>query len=74
MGDFLWTQFCHHPEVEPHITFYLFEHRNPWVEVLALKQRVEAKAKNLSQMENTCKELRSRVDSLTAKGNRLRKK
>ena len=35
--DFLWTQFLRHPEVSLHITLYLFEHRDPWMEVSALK-------------------------------------
>ena len=42
--------------------------------MLALKQRVEAQAKNLNQMEKICKELRKIVNSLTEKSNRLSKK
>ena len=61
MDDFLWTQFYQHPEVAPHITLYLFEHRSPWFEVSALKQILEAQVKTLNQMEKTCKELRARV-------------
>ena len=55
MDDFLLTQFRQHPEVAPRITLYLFEHRDPLVEVPALKQRVESQAKTLTQLENTCK-------------------
>ena len=44
------------------------------MEILALKKRVEAQAKTLSHMENTCKYLRSRIDSLTKKPKRLGKK
>ena len=74
MDDFLRTQLRQHPEVSPHITLYLFEHRAPLVEVPALKQRVEAQAKTINQMENTCKELRDRFDPMTEKANILSKK
>ena len=37
MDDFLRTQFCQHPEVDPHITLSLFEHISPLVEVSVLK-------------------------------------
>ena len=40
MDDFLRTQLLQHPEVDPHITVYLFEHRAPWFEVSDLKKRV----------------------------------
>ena len=65
MDELFWTQFCQHHEVAPHITLYLFEHRAPQVEVSALKQIVEAQAKTLNQMENTCKELWDILYSLT---------
>ena len=55
MDDLLRTQFFQHLEVDLYITIYLFEHRSPWVEVLALKQRVEAQDKTMSQMDKTCK-------------------
>ena len=45
MDNFLRTQLQHHPEVDPYIMLYMFEHRSPWVEVLELKQNVEAQAK-----------------------------
>ena len=67
MDDFLWTQFRKHPEVYLHITLYIFEHRAPQVEVLALKHEMEAKAKTLNQMEKICKEIWSRVYLLTGK-------
>ena len=44
------------------------------MEVLVLEQIVEAQAKTMSQMENTHKQLWSRVDLLTEKANRLEKK
>ena len=50
MDDFLRTQFLHHTEVELYITIYLFENRDPRVEVLSLKNRVKAQAKTLSNM------------------------
>ena len=65
MDDFLRTQFSQHPEVAPKITIYLFKYRAPQVEVSTLKHRLEAQDRTMSQMENTCKELRSRVDLLT---------
>ena len=68
------TQFRQHPEVDPHTTLYLFEHRPPQVEVLALKHIVEAQDKDLNKMEKTCKELWARVDFLMEKANRLSKK
>ena len=74
MDEFLQTQFRQHPEVDPHITLYLFKHRAPQVEVSALKQRVEAQSKALNKMEKTCKELRDRFYSLTDKANKLIKK
>ena len=55
----------------PHITLYLFEHRDPRLEVSDLKHRLVEQAKHLNQMEKTCKELRARVDSLTEKANRI---
>ena len=69
MDDFLQTQFSQHPEVAPHIVVYLFRHRDPRVEVSYLKQILESQDKTLNQMENTCKELQSRVGSLTEKSN-----
>ena len=74
MGDFLWTQFHQHPEVDPHITLYLFGHVFPQVEVSALKNIVEAQSKTLNQIYKTCKELRDRVDVLMKKSNRLSNK
>ena len=59
------TNFLQHTEVAPYITIYLFGHRDTRVEVLALKQRVEAQEKTLNQMDKTCKELQARVDFLT---------
>ena len=50
MDDFLRTQFFQHPEVATHITLYIFEHRAPQEVVLALKQRLEAQAKNINKM------------------------
>ena len=55
MDDFLRDQFRQHPEVAPHITLYNFEHGAPRVEVLVLKQNVEAQAKTISQMEIFCR-------------------
>ena len=74
MDDFLRTQLNQHPKVDTHITLYLFGHRDPQDEVLALIQRVEAQAKNINQMENTCKELQDRVNPLTEKASRFSKK
>ena len=74
MYDLLRTQFCQHPEVAPHIMLYLFEHITPLVEMSALKQIVESQPKNINKTEKTCKELRTKVDSLTEKTNRLIKK
>ena len=74
MHDFLRTQLRQHPKMAPHITLYLFEHGAPRVEVSALKQRVEAQAKNINQTEKTCNKLRARVDSLTDKANKISKK
>ena len=47
MDDFLRAQFQKHPEVASHITLYLFEHRSPIVEVVALKQKVKVQAKTM---------------------------
>ena len=55
------------PEVDTHITLYMFEHRDHRVEVLGLKQIVDAQAKTLNQIEKTCKELWAIVDTLTDK-------
>ena len=74
MDDLLWTHFHQHPEVAPHITLYLFEHRAHWVEVEVLKQRDEDKDKTLNQMDKTCKEVRATVDSIMEKANILSKK
>ena len=41
---------------------FFFEHRANRVEVLDLKQRVEAQAKTMSHMENNCKEFQSRIN------------
>ena len=62
MDYLLHTKLLQHLEVAQHITIYLFEHRAPRAEVSTLNQRVKAQAKILSQIKNTCKELRSRVD------------
>ena len=35
LDGFMWTQFCHYPEVDLHITLYLFEYKYHRVEVLA---------------------------------------
>ena len=72
--EFLRAQFQQHPEMAPHITPYLFEHRSPRLEVAALKQKVESQANTISLMEKTCKELRSRADSFTDQSNCLGKK
>ena len=53
-GDFIRYKFQQHLEVAPHINLYLFEHRAPRVEVVALNQKVEVQAKKTSQMEKTC--------------------
>ena len=74
MDDLLKDQFLQHPEVAPQITLYLFDHRAPIVEVVALNQKVEFQAKIISHMDKTCNVLRSRLDSLTNKANRLGKK
>ena len=74
MDDLLRSQFRQHPEVAPHITLYLFKHRAPIVEVVALKQRVEFQDKTISQMDKTCKEVRLRVDLITDKANHLSNK
>ena len=74
MDDLLRKQLHQQQEVDPHIMLYCFEHIAPWVELSALKQRVEAQAKTLDQMENKCTELWDRVDSLKEKVNRLGKK
>ena len=58
MDNFLRVQFRQHIEVAPHITFYLFEHWSPRVEVVVLNQKLEFQAKTIIQMEKTCKELR----------------
>ena len=71
MENLLGSQLRQHLEVAPHITLYLFKHRALRVEVVSLKQKVEVQAKNINQMEKTCKELRSRVYLLTDKANRL---
>ena len=74
MDDFLISQFQQHPEVVPHINLYFFEHWDLRVEVVALKQRLDFQAKTIRQTEKTCKELRSRMDSLTNKAKLLSKK
>ena len=58
MDNFMRTHLGQHQEVPPHITLYMLEHRAPQVEVLALKKKLEEKAKTLIKMEKTCKELR----------------
>ena len=65
MNEFMRSQIRQHLEVAPHIKLYLFEHRAPREEVLVLKQNVEAQAKTISQIENTCRDL------LTEKANSL---
>ena len=55
IDEFLRKKFLQHPEVAPHTTLYIFEHKAPRVEMQALKQRVEAQAKYLNQMKNKCK-------------------
>ena len=65
IDDFLRTQFSQHPEVAPQITIYLFEYRAPQMEVSTLKHILEAQERTMIQMENNCKELRSRVYLLT---------
>ena len=67
IDDFLRTQFLQHPEVAPHITLYILEHMDTWVEVSSLKQRVKDQDKTINKMEKICKELRARVDLLTEK-------
>ena len=74
MDIFLHTEFRQHPEVAPHITLYLFEHRAPRVEVLSLKERVEEQANISNKTEKRCKDLRNRVDLITEKANRLSQK
>ena len=74
MEYFLRDQLRQHPEVAPNSTLYLFEKQAPRVGVVALKQRMDVQAKGIRQMEKTCKLLRSRVDLLTYKANRLSKK
>ena len=73
MHEFLSTKFRHNPGMDPHITLYLFKHRDPWFEVSDLKKRVEVQAKNINQTERTCKELWDIVDFMTEKANRLSK-
>ena len=68
------TQFLQQPEVAPHIILYLLKHIAPRVEVSPLKKKVEAQDKTLSQMDNMCREFRSRVDSPTKKENLIGKK
>ena len=71
MNDFLHAHLQKNPEVTPHITLYLFKNRAPRVDVVALIKKMEIQSKNISHMENTCKELRLRVDLLTDKENLL---
>ena len=55
--------------MDPHINIYLFEQGDPRVEVLESKKKVDVQSKNLGKTEKTCRELKSRVDSLTWKAN-----
>ena len=55
MDEFMRSQFRQNPDVAPHSTLYLFE---PRLKVSALKQKVEAQSKTISQMEKTCREFR----------------
>ena len=71
MGKFLRGKFRQYMKVAPHITLYIFEHRAPSVEAVELKKKVELQSKTIIHMEKTCNKLRSRVDSLIDKVNRL---
>ena len=71
IDEFLHAQFWQHPEVDHHITLYMFDHRAPSFEVVALRQKVYIQSLTTTQMENTFKELWSNVDFLTDKSNRL---
>ena len=71
MGGFLREQFRQYMKVAPHITLYIFEHRSPSVEAVELREKVELQSKKIIQMEKTCNKLRSRVDYLIDKVNRL---
>ena len=57
----------------PNIIIYLFEHRVPRLEVVALGKKVDIQNKLIRYMENTCKELRLRVYLLTDKAISLKK-
>ena len=57
MDEFIQAQFFHHQEVSPHITLYLFDHRDPIYKLQAVRQKVEAQKMFVAQLKNMFKEI-----------------
>ena len=74
MGSLLLSTFSQNPEMDLHITLYLFQDKAPRAELLSLQKKVEAKYNFTCHIYKTCKELISRVYQLSDKTNLLVKK
>ena len=60
--------------MSPHTPLHMFEHLYPRVEVQAVSKMMEDQKNLVYQIENTVKEIRSRVNYLTDKTNILGKR
>ena len=51
MDKFICEQFRNNPDVDPHITLYMFKYWAPGVEVVAIRQNVDIQLKSKSDVK-----------------------